>query len=358
MADSNFSRPSLPQLIATIRSDLLTHFNEDVVLRRLDAEVYSRVQAAAVHTLYGYIDYLARNMLPDLADEDWLSRHAAMKQCPRKPEQPAAGYVRWEGVAANVKLAAGSVIQRDDLVQYTTTQTVTSVGGLLRAPVLAALGGSAGNTDDGISMRLSEPVNGLSSTGLADSIAGGADVEALEEWRGRVMERWYYTPQGGADSDYVVWAKEVTGISRAWTFRHWQGVGTVGVMVATGDADHPAPTNEVVEAIRTHILPLAPVAGGGLFVFPATEKNIPMNIALAKDNADTRAAVIAELKALFLRDGQPSGKIYLSRIGEAISIASGEYAHRLNAPVADVTLGNTELPVLGSITWSAYTSGG
>lgn len=43
MADSGFSRQTLPQLIAAIRSDLLTRFGEDVLLRRLDAEVYARV---------------------------------------------------------------------------------------------------------------------------------------------------------------------------------------------------------------------------------------------------------------------------------------------------------------------------
>lgn len=100
MADSGFSRPPLPQLIATIRSDLLTRFNEDVVLRRLDAEVYARVQAAAVHTLYGYIDYLARNMLPDQADPDWLVRHGAMKRCPGNRQQ------RRQALSAGRMLAA------------------------------------------------------------------------------------------------------------------------------------------------------------------------------------------------------------------------------------------------------------
>lgn len=95
MADSQFARPELPQLIATIRSDLLTRFQQDVVLRRMDAEVYSRVQAAAVHTLYGYIDYLARNMLPDMCDEDWLYRHARIKRCPRKNAVSAKGFARW-----------------------------------------------------------------------------------------------------------------------------------------------------------------------------------------------------------------------------------------------------------------------
>ncbi|VFS40766.1 baseplate J family protein [Enterobacter cancerogenus] len=180
-------------------------------------------------------------------------------------------------------------------------------------------------------------------------------MEELETWRARVMERYYWIPQGGADSDYVIWAKEIAGITRAWTFRHYKGIGTVGVMVATGDPAHPAPGEELVQAARNHILPLAPVAGAGLFVFAATEKVIPLTIALAKDTAEIRAAVAAELNSLMLRDGVPSGKMYLSRISEAISLATGEVAHQLRAPVTDVALGETELPVVGTITWATYT---
>lgn len=133
-------------------------------------------------------------------------------------------------------------------------------------------------------------------------------------WRARVMERYYYIPQGGADPDYIIWAKEIAGITRAWTFRRWQGVGTVGVMVATSDPQHPAPTDDLVQAVRNHILPLAPVAGAGLFVFAASENVIPLTIALAKDTVEIRATVTAELNSLMLRDGEPGGKIYLSRI--------------------------------------------
>lgn len=38
-------------------------------LRRMDEDVRAKVYAAALHTVYGYIDYLAMNMLPDLCDE-------------------------------------------------------------------------------------------------------------------------------------------------------------------------------------------------------------------------------------------------------------------------------------------------
>ncbi|MFV7516236.1 baseplate J/gp47 family protein [Enterobacter kobei] len=355
MADSQFSRPELPQLIATIRSDLLTRFQEDVLLRRMDAEVYARAQAAAVHTLYGYIDYLARNMLPDLCDEDWLYRHGRIKRCPRKDAVAATGFVRWDGLSGTPTLPAGTQVQRDDQVTFTTTQTVKASGGVLRVPVVADNAGVAGNTDDGVALRLGTPVSGIPSTGYADTVTGGDDVEELETWRARVMERYYWIPQGGADSDYIIWAKEIAGITRAWTLRHYSGIGTVGVMVATSDPTHPAPGDDLVLAVRDHILPLAPVAGAGLTVFAASEKVIPMTIALAKDTPEIRAAVAAELNSLMLRDGVPSGKVYLSRISEAISLATGEVAHQLRAPVTDVALGETELPVVGTITWATYT---
>lgn len=355
MAGSQFARPELPQLIATIRSDLLTRFQQDAVLRRMDAEVYGRVQAAAVHTLYGYLDYLARNMLPDLCDEDWLYRHARIKRCPRKDAVAATGFIRWDGLGGTPTLPAGTQIQRDDQVTFTTTQTVKASGGLLRVPVVADVAGMAGNTDDGTALRLGTPISGIPSTGYADTLNGGDDVEELETWRARVMERYYWIPQGGADPDYIIWAKEIAGITRAWTFRHYQGTGTVGVMVATSDPANPAPADDVVQAVRAHILPLAPVAGGGLFVFAATEHVIPMTIALAKDTPEIRTAVTAELNSLMLRDGQPSGKVYLSRISEAISLATDEVAHQLRSPTVDIALGQTELPVLGEITWQTYT---
>ncbi|WP_334472975.1 baseplate J/gp47 family protein [Arsenophonus sp. PmNCSU2021_1] len=354
MQNSGFSRPTLPQLIDTIRGDLLTRFNEDSVLRRLDAEVYARVQAAAIHTLYGYIDYLARNILPDLADEDWLTRHGNIKRCPRKGAPNASGFVRWEGVQNALSLPADTEIHRDDGQIYTTTAPTTSASGVLRVPVVAKSSGQAGNCEDGIALRLATPITGLSSTGYADNIRTGADIEDLDSWRQRIMARWYDTPQGGADSDYVRWAKEVLGISRAWTHRHKNGIGTVGVMVASDDVDHPAPTQEILTKVREHILPLAPVAGSGLTIFPVTAKTVAISIALSTDTPEIRAAVIAEIKAFLQREGEPGSKLFLSRLAEAISLAAGEIAHRLIAPTADIELAQTEVPVLGEVTWAKY----
>ncbi|HDD9135716.1 TPA: baseplate J/gp47 family protein [Escherichia coli] len=322
MADSEFQRPTLAENISMLRNDLFARLDVSDTLRRMDEDVRAKVYAAALHTVYGYIDYLAMNMLPDLCDESWLARHAAMKRCPRKGATAASGYMRWEGVSDGLKVTAGSVIQRDDLVQYTATADATSSGGVLRVPIACSSAGAVGNADDGTALILVTPVNGLPSSGVADTLTGGFDTEELETWRARVIERYYWTPQGGADGDYVVWAKEVPGITRAWTYRHWMGTGTVGVMIASSDLINPIPEESTETAARQHIVPLAPVAGSDLYVFRPVAHKVDFHIRVTPDTPEIRAAITAELRSFLLRDGYPQGELKVSRISEAISGAA------------------------------------
>lgn len=352
MADSEFQRPTLAENISMIRTDLFARLDINDELRRMDEDVRAKVYAGALHTVYGYIDYLAMNMLPDLCDESWLYRHAAMKRCPRKDAVAASGFMRWDGVTNGLKVSAGSVIQRDDLVQYIAQADATSAGGVLRVPITCSVTGMAGNMDDGEALSLVTPVNGLPSGGMADTITGGFDVEDLEVWRARVLERYYWTPQGGADGDYVIWAKEVAGITRAWTYRHWMGTGTVGVMVASSDLINPILDDVTVAEAQAHIEPLAPVAGSDLYVFKATKKTVDFTIDLNPDNESTRSTVEAELLSFLLRDGYPEGTLELSRINEAISIAAGELSHTLISPAENIPIAKNELAVMGNITWA------
>lgn len=351
MADSEFQRPTLAENISMIRTDLFARLDINDELRRMDEDVRAKVYAGALHTVYGYIDYLAMNMLPDLCDESWLVRHAAMKRCPRKDATTATGYMRWDGVTNDITVSAGAVIQRDDLVQYVAAADATSAGGVLRLPVSCSTPGVIGNADDGTALALVTPLNGLPSGGKADTVTGGFDVEELETWRARVLERYYWTPLGGADGDYIVWAKEVSGVTRAWTYRHWMGTGTVGVMVASSDLIDPILDDVTIAAVKSHIEPLSPVAGSNLYVFTATPKFVDFTIDLTPDNDAVRAAVTAELRSFLLRDGAPEGVLELSRIHEAISIATGEHSHKLIAPAADIPIARNELAVPGVITW-------
>ncbi|CQJ19638.1 baseplate J family protein [Yersinia enterocolitica] len=246
-----------------------------------------------------------------------------------------------------------------DAVQEELAGVVEAAGLTLkktdRAQVLASIKLLIGSETNTKYLKVAsnlQPINGLPSSAAADSIEGGTDVEPVDEWRARVIERWYYTPQGGSDPDYIIWAKEVPGVTRAWTYRHWMGTGTVGVMVANSNLENPIPDNAVVGAVRDHILPLAPVAGASLYILAPVAKVVPFHIRLTPDTPEVRYAVIAELRAMFLRDGVPGGTLDHSRISEAISIATGEYKHVLVSPTDDIPLAATELPIVGELTWT------
>ncbi|HFT1339753.1 TPA: baseplate J/gp47 family protein [Escherichia coli] len=259
--------------------------------------------------------------------------------------------VRYDARSVSTGIA-GSVIQRDDLVQYTATADATSSGGVLRVPIACSTAGAVGNADDGTALILVTPVNGLPSSGVTDTLTGGFDTEDLETWRARVIERYYWTPQGGADGDYVVWAKEVPGITRAWTYRHWMGTGTVGVMIAGSDLINPIPEESTETAARQHIGPLAPVAGSDLYVFRPVAHTVDFHIRVTPDTPEIRAAITAELRSFLLRDGYPQGELKVSRISEAISGANGEYSHQLLAPAENISIAKNELAVLGTISWT------
>lgn len=344
-------RPTLREIIQRVRADVMAELDDP--LRRSDAEVYARAYAGAVHGVNGHIEYLERNMLPDLCDEQWLLRHAGMKKCPRKEAQPAAGWLRISGVSDGITVSAGAVAvyQGSNPIQYVATEAATSSGGVLRLPITCSETGYHTNLDDGEGLILSEPVAGLSSSGVADSVQGGTDLESIDDWRARVLDRWYFTPQGGSDTDYQVWAEEVPGVTRAWCYRHWMGAGTVGVFLVDDNSEALVPSAAIIDAARQHIEPKAPVAAAELYLLGINIKRVAHRIKVTPDTPEVRAAVTAAMREFYRREGGPEQTIAPSRLSEAISAANGEHKHQLLAPVAEFTTAKGEVVALGTTTW-------
>ena len=100
-----FETPSLPVLIKRTQSDLAGDS-----LRQSDAQVLARTLGGAAYGLYGYLDWIAEQILPDKADESTLERIAALRlNQPRKPAQAATGSVSFSA-------SAGAVLDVDTLV--------------------------------------------------------------------------------------------------------------------------------------------------------------------------------------------------------------------------------------------------
>lgn len=348
-----FARPSLADLIARSAADIEAALpGADARLRRSNLAVLGRMHAAASHGLYGYLDWLALQLMPDTAETVFLDRFAGIWGVLRVPASFAAGNVDVTGTNG-VVIPASTQLQRSDGLGYTTTADATIAGGAAVLPVAALTAGVVGNADAGTRMSFTAPVPGVNTAALVATggLAQGADREGDEALRGRMLARIQQAPMGGAKSDYEAWALQVPGVTRAWVYPLENGPGTVVVrFVRDGDVSL-IPDSTEVEAVQDYIDDLRPVCAQVTVEAP-TQAALNMTIQLTPDTLAVRNAVNAELADVLKREAMPGGTILLSHLREAISVAAGEVNNVLTVPSADVDHDPGEMPVLGTITWS------
>ena len=87
-------------------------------------------------------------------------------------------------------------------------------------------------------LTLDSPIVGVNASAnvTAGALTGGADAEDDDSLRARLLARIKEPPQGGSKADYVTWALEVPGVTRAWCYPEEMGDGTVTLRCAGVDA--------------------------------------------------------------------------------------------------------------------------
>ncbi len=323
-------------------------------------DVLAVVWAGAVHILYGFLDWSFRQLFFDTADRDVLVSKAAMYGITPTPATFATGNITATGTDAT-SIPTGTILRLDSVTSYrvTTGQVISS--GTATLPVQAVLAGSAANAIVGTAVSFETPIAGVNSaaTVATGGITGGNDEEDTEALRDRMLLRLQEPPGAGTESDYRSWALAVAGVTRVWVFGNSSGLGTVNVFfVRDGDASIFPDSQEVI-AVQTAIDAERPITAQVIVNAP-TELAIAFTIHLVPDNADTRAAVIAELNELMLRAAEPNdgiagstkGKIYLSQLRTAIGLATGVTDYTMTVPSADVQPIFGQLTTVGVITWT------
>jgi uncharacterized phage protein gp47/JayE len=350
-----FERPSLTEIIERTFADLTSRLNlQGALLRRSVVGVLARVLAGASHMLHAHLDWISKQAMPDTATGLYLERWAAIWGVARKEAEFAEGStINLTGTVDGTIVPAGTVLQRSDGVQFETDADVTIASGVATAAITALEAGALGNAAAGATLNLVFPIAGVSSTATVagDGIVNGSDVDDDESLRARMLSRIKQPPHGGAEFDYEMWALEVPGVTRAWVYPLHLGPGTVGVsFVRDNDANFIPDTGEVT-AVQDYIDERRPVTAD-VTVFAPVADTLNFTIAVDPNTAAIKSAVEAELRDLLLREAEPGGTIYLSRINEAISLAAGEFDHVLTAPSADVAYATGHIAKFGAITWA------
>ena len=349
-----FQRPKLPEITERIGSDITSRFAQTRNPAQGEvARVFGEAYGGASHLLHAHIDYGIQQMLPTTATGEDLDNHARMwLRVPRKPAAYAAGEILVTGTVGTV-VPEQSKWQRADGTVFASVKSVTLTTSQMLVAVVAEEAGEKGNTMAGVSVSVFSPVIGLQSAAVvADSgISFGSDVESDTDLRNRILQRIQKAAQGGADYDYEEWALEVAGVTRAWPLPLHMGLGTVGLaFVRDNDASGIIPDEREITAVAAYIEAERPVTAQ-VFVFAPVPKPVQYEILVMPDTPDVRASVEAALRDFHARESDLGGRLPLSRIGEAISQARGEFSHVLRSPTADVVCKTVEIATYGGVTW-------
>ncbi len=187
----SFSRPTLPDLIDRAAADIETRLpGVDARLRRSNLGELSRVHAGVAHGFYGYLDWLARQLMPDTAEAEHLDRWSTIWGVIRKPAAAATGNVTFTGTSGTL-IPAGTQLQRSDAELFATDADGTISSGTVVVAVTAVTAGQGGNTAQSTKLTLLSPIAGVNSSAAvaAGGLVGGADIEIDEDLRDRLIAR-------------------------------------------------------------------------------------------------------------------------------------------------------------------------
>lgn len=382
-----YARPTLSDLRAQVAADIAAGLpGADGLLRFSALNVLGAALAGLAQLQYGYTDWVAKQSNPFTAEDEFLEAWAALKKVFRKAAAQAGavtpGQVTFAGTNGT-PLPSGTLLVRGDGVQYTTTSAGTVTGNSVTVNAIANADpagqtGAFGNCVVGTAITLGTSIAGITSTGTVSvAFTGGADVETDDSLRSRMLQAYQNVPQGGAQSDYVTWALEVPGVTRAWCNPSGFGAGTVVVYIMLDSAESanggfPQGTNGVATletrgnptatgdqlVAANWIYPLRPATALVYLVSPVQQVvNFTISGA-ANFSPATKAAISAAISGVLVLYGSPlgtvagqNGVINLSYIESAIAAIPGTAGFVINSPTSNIVGTTGQLPVLGTITW-------
>lgn len=335
-----FARPTAQQLQDQALSDIAAQLpGTDPLLPRSNLNIIGRLLGEGFNGEYGYLDYIGQQGTPFTATGEALEGWAGLKGVTRKAASAATGSALSGPSTPGTDIPAGTLFVRGDGVTYATVADVTVAGGGTATVQLACVTpGVAGSLTTGQALAPSVAIPNVSAGWTATAGVAGADVETDASLRTRMLEVYANPPQGGAKADYVDWALQVAGVTRAWCVPNGRGAGTVVVYtmfdisesghggfpqgtggVATGEPRDTAATQDLL-AVANHLFPLQPVTPI-VYSWAPLQNTVTFTITgLSTATTGLKALVQTSIDLVFLAFGDPlGGTVDMSDIQAAIA---------------------------------------
>ena len=323
-----FALPDLPTVRRANRDNLAAFLpGADASVPNSALRVLSAQNAGGAYLTLKYLEWLAKNFLPDMAEKGWLDRWANILFGGRKAATFASGTIAVTGTQGTL-LPAGSILATSDAVQYQTAADVYLSADATEVAVTCLTAGAIGNRDKGAVLSLSVAVSNVNAQASVVLIDGGADTESDDDLRVRILLRIRNPPMGGCATDYEQWTLSLPGVTRVWVAPMEMGVGTVTVRFACDvlrASSDGLPNADDLALAKAYLDTVRPVTVADLFVLAAIPQGIvPRILNLSNDTPSTRLAIAAALQAMLLEKAAPGQTIYAAWISAAVSGAVGD----------------------------------
>lgn len=326
-----WERPTIKEINDRVLADAESRLGRKP-MRFSVVTVLCRVIAGAFHELYGFIQFVMSQCFASTAEGKWLERQGSEINVYRRPSVAAVGEVKFEGDAV---VPAGTMLQTRTGVQY-ITEADSHEG---KATIKALAPGADGNLQEGSELSFLSPVEGVRSTAITGAVTGGVDREGDESLRERILFKKRHPPHGGSKSDYVSWAREVPGVTRAWCYPRELGDGHVTVRFMTdGLTSNGIPDKELVKRVQEHIESKISVIVV-LDVVAPIPKTLDVAVEIVPDDESNRERVRAAVQEVVVNESAPNVAIMLSSISRSIANIREIKSYRVKRPTDDVSPG-------------------
>lgn len=350
-----FNRPTLQALIEQSTQDMESRLpGLDARARRSNLSVLSTMLAGGIHGLYGYVDWLAKQTLPDTADQEFLERWAMLLGLQGRKPATFFEFKCYFDTAVSIPLlgiAAGDLIlqtpdgRRYELVQDTVNGKFWPAVGSAQPPLFRAQ--NAGpefdlDTNQIYALTPVSPVAGfISMSQTSPVLYPAAPTENDASLRERVLSRLRQAPHGGALFDYVTWAIEYPGVTAAWVTPEGDGPGTVDIRIAfapNSETDLPGRWRVmgVYDEVAAYIDARRPVTARIRVIHP-----IPFTVSISailldayganETDPEPRNAIENALKRLLIQVS-PGDRISYGRLFTVMSEAAPQHEVQLLSP--------------------------
>ncbi|MEZ8115177.1 baseplate J/gp47 family protein [Vibrio splendidus] len=301
---------------------------------------------------YGYQDLLFRQMHPETCSEEWLYLHANRHSTPRLLPTFATGLVKFKELDGTVLINKGTRLSSSGF-EYETLKAQYSSEPVA---VIALTSGAESNLPKGAVLTLNEGLGGIDPNNVEClGIEGGADLEALEHWRARVVVAFEKNQLIGKSEDYEQWAVSAhSDVDFAWSLDNTPERGMVEVYIGTRHND-PAVSDEIIRLVQKTFEEKRLAGCHPRAKLPTQMK---MNAEIqGVESPSIRKDVVTALESL-VKDKMgkinPTTKkpesITNTEIVLAVSAVTNNFIVR--APTGEVTIEKNEIHILGEVTWT------